>query len=109
MSRGGAAIRAPHQIPRDPRGFAFSRNAAVTHLHGRCASVVRLLADYLEHNLPAEEHAALERHLSKCPRCVTQLKTYESTLSLLHSICEDDLPPELRCTLRSFLHRSCGN
>ena len=76
---------------------------------GPCADVIRLLADYLEHQLPADVHADLERHLAKCPRCVTQLKTYESTLSLLHSIREDDLPPELRCTLRSFLHRNCGN
>jgi anti-sigma factor RsiW len=83
--------------------------ASLKHHHGPCADVVRLLADYLEHQLPANEHAELEYHLSKCPRCVAQLKTYESTVSLLHSIREDDLPPELRCTLRSFLHRNCGN
>jgi anti-sigma factor (TIGR02949 family) len=81
----------------------------VTEHHGRCADIVRLLADYLEHQLPADEHAALERHLSACPRCITQLKTYQSTVSLLHSITEEDLPPDLRCTLRSFLHRNCGN
>ena len=38
----------------------------------------------------------LERHLARCPRCVTQLNTYESTVSLLRSIRDDDLPPELR-------------
>ena len=76
---------------------------------GKCANVVGLLADYLERQLPADVHQELEQHLSKCPRCVAQLKTYQSTVSLLRSIKEDDLPPELRCTLRAFLDRGCRN
>ena len=77
---------------------------------GRCCTdIVNLLADYVEHHLPPEVHADLEQHLARCPRCVTQLKTYESTVSLLRSIREEDLPPELRCTLKAFLHRNCGN
>jgi anti-sigma factor RsiW len=75
----------------------------------RCNDVVGLLADYMEHQLPPEVHAELERHLARCPRCVSQLKTYETTVSLLKSITEEDLPPELRCTLRAFMHRNCGN
>ena len=74
-----------------------------------CHDVVGLLADFVEGQLPADVHAELEQHLSKCPRCIIQLKTYRSTVSLLRSIDENDLPPELRCTLRSFLHRNCGN
>jgi anti-sigma factor RsiW len=70
---------------------------------------VGLLADYVEHQLPPEVHAELERHLMRCPRCVAQLKTYESTVTLLHSIRDDDLPPELRCNLKAFLTRNCGN
>jgi anti-sigma factor RsiW len=74
-----------------------------------CHDVVGLLADFVEGQLPGDVHAELEQHLSKCPRCITQLKTYRSTVSLLRSIDEKDLPPELRCTLHSFLHRNCGN
>jgi anti-sigma factor (TIGR02949 family) len=74
-----------------------------------CHDVVGLLADYVEGHLPAEVHANLEQHLAKCPRCITQLKTYQSTVSLLRSISEEELPPELRCTLRSFLNKNCGN
>ena len=74
-----------------------------------CTDLVGLLADYVEHHLPPEVHADLDRHLSRCPRCVAQLKTYEKTLSLLRSIKDEDLPPELRCTLHAFLHRNCGN
>jgi len=54
-------------------------------------------------------HADLERHLAACPRCIAQLKTYQSTVSLLRSIKEDDLPAELRCTLRAFVVNREGN
>jgi anti-sigma factor RsiW len=74
-----------------------------------CTDLVGLLADFVEHQLPANVHAELERHLAKCPRCVCQLKTYESTLSLLRSIRDEDLPEELRCTLHAFLNRDCRN
>ena len=75
----------------------------------KCESIVRLLVEFLEHQLPPDIHLDLERHLAKCPRCLTQLKTYESTVSLLRSVKEDDLPPELRWTLKSFLDRNCHN
>ena len=74
-----------------------------------CGSVVKLLADYLEHQLPLALRAELERHLERCPRCVAQLRTYESTVSLLRSLREDDLPPELRLTVKSFLDTKCQN
>ena len=79
------------------------------HSNRPCHDVVGLLADYVEGHLPPEVHANLERHLAKCPSCITQLKTYQSTVSLLRSISEEELPPELRCTLRSFLSKNCGN
>ena len=78
--------------------------------HSRnCEDIVRLLADFLERQLPPDVHADLQKHLSKCRRCVAQLKTYESTVSLLRSIKEEDLPSELRWTLKSFLTRHCRN
>jgi anti-sigma factor RsiW len=74
-----------------------------------CGSLVKLLADYLERRLPADVRDDLEAHLSRCPRCVTQLRTYESTVSLLRSLKDDDLPPDLRLTVRSFLDAKCHN
>ena len=70
---------------------------------------MRLLVEFLEHQLPPDIHLELERHLARCSRCLTQLKTYQSTLSLLRTLKEDDLPPELRWTLKSFLDRNCSN
>jgi len=75
----------------------------------RCTDLVGLLADFVEHHLPSDVHADLERHLTACPRCVAQLKTYESTVALLRSIRDEDLPAELRCTLKAFVDRNCGN
>jgi anti-sigma factor RsiW len=75
----------------------------------RCNDLVGLLADYVEHQLPPEIHKDLEHHLAECPRCVTQLKTYESTLSILRSIRDEDLPRELRCKLKAFVDKHCGN
>ena len=74
-----------------------------------CGSVVRLLADYLERRLPSPLRTELEEHLHKCPRCVAQLRTYESTVSLLRSLDDADLPPELRLTLKSFIDAKCRN
>ncbi len=75
----------------------------------RCNDVVALLADFVERHLPPDVHDQLEQHLARCPRCVAQLKTYQSTISLLHSIREEDLPPELRSTLKAFIDRNCRN
>ena len=76
---------------------------------GNCPDIVRLLADFIEGQLPPDEHAALERHLARCNRCLCQLKTYRSTVSMLRTIREEDLPEELRWTLRAFVDRRCNN
>jgi hypothetical protein len=70
---------------------------------------VRLLVEFIEHQLPPEVHRELEQHLARCSHCLSQLKTYQSTVSLLRTLKEDDLPSELRWTLKSFLDRNCSN
>jgi anti-sigma factor RsiW len=74
-----------------------------------CGSVVKLLADYLERQLAPSLRQELEAHLQRCPRCVAQLRTYESTVCLLRSLRDDDLPPELRLTLKSFIDAKWQN
>jgi anti-sigma factor RsiW len=74
-----------------------------------CGSVVKLLADYLERRLPAPLLEEFEQHLQRCPRCVAQLRTYTSTVSLLRSLREDELPAELRLTVKSFIDAKCQN
>jgi hypothetical protein len=76
-----------------------------------CSKVVALLVDYLERRLPPDVQASLEHHLAGCNVCLRQLRTYESTVSLLRSLKEEDLPPELRLSLRAFIDRNhcCNN
>jgi len=74
-----------------------------------CSEVIALLVDFLEGQLPPATHAELERHLSRCPTCVAQARGYESTVTLLHSLREQDLPAELRLTLRAFLDDRARN
>jgi putative zinc finger protein len=75
----------------------------------RCTEVLSLLADYLEQRLPADVHARLEQHLNGCSTCITYLKTYRSTLQLLGSLRDADLPPELRTRLQAFLDARSKN
>ena len=74
-----------------------------------CSKVVALLADYLEDRLPPGRQAELTRHLDDCHSCLAQLRTYRSTVSLLRSLREEDLPPELRLTLSTFLGQHADN
>ena len=75
----------------------------------RCSKIVSLLLDYLEHRLPPDVQEDLDQHLAACDVCMRQVRTYESTVSLLRSIEEEDLPPELRLSLRAFLVEKGGS
>ncbi len=75
----------------------------------RCSEVVRLLIDYVEDRLPENRRADLEQHLTGCGSCAAALNTYRSTVSLLRSLNEEDLPEELRTRLRAFLDRESAN
>jgi hypothetical protein len=69
----------------------------------RCREMLSLLVDYLERRLPDEVQDRLEQHLSGCSTCVAYLESYQSTITLLGSLREVDLPPELRMRLQAFL------
>ena len=74
-----------------------------------CSRLVSLLSDYLDGRLPSDVRAELEQHLSGCPECTAFVGTFRSTLSLLQSLSEEDLPEELRVRLRAFIddHSKC--
>ena len=74
-----------------------------------CSQIVALLVDYVEGRLAEERRTQLERHLAGCGSCAAALNTYRSTVSLLGSLTEDDLPDELRMRLRAFLDRENAN
>ncbi len=66
------------------------------------SDLVALVSDYLEGRLSPDTCADLERHLVACPDCTVFVQTFGSTVSLLQSLTEQDLPPELRLRLRAF-------
>ena len=72
-----------------------------------CSSILSLLSDYLDGRLPADIRSDLERHLSGCSECAAFVGTFRSTVSLLQSLSEDDLPDALRVRLRAFIDDRC--
>ena len=68
-----------------------------------CSRLISLLSDYLDGRLPAEVKRDLEQHLTGCSECTSFVGTFRSTISLLQSLSDDDLPEELRLKLKAFL------
>ena len=68
-----------------------------------CISGVELLMDFLEGVLPADLHAALEKHVAGCPRCTAFVASYRATPRILREATEASLPPDLEASLRDFL------
>jgi anti-sigma factor RsiW len=68
-----------------------------------CPRIVSLLSDYIDGRLPADVRSDLEQHLSGCSDCTTFVGTFRSTVALLQSLNEEDLPEELRLRLKAFL------
>ena len=68
-----------------------------------CPSLVSLLSDYIDGRLSDDVRRDLEQHLSGCSDCTTFVGTFRSTVTLLQSLNEDDLPKELRVRLKAFL------
>jgi anti-sigma factor RsiW len=72
-----------------------------------CPRIVSLLSDYIDGRLPADVRSDLEQHLGGCPECSKFVGSFRSTVALLQSLNEDDLPEELRLRLKAFLDGRC--
>jgi anti-sigma factor RsiW len=68
-----------------------------------CASGVELLMEYLEGALPADVRAAIDRHVSGCPRCVAFIESYQATPRILREATAATLPADLQASLRAAL------
>ena len=64
-----------------------------------CESFVELVTAYLEDQLPPEERAAFEEHMSLCPGCDTYLDQFRATISLLGELPEQSISPTARTSL----------
>jgi anti-sigma factor RsiW len=72
-----------------------------------CPRIISLLSDYLDGRLPADVRSDLEQHLGGCSECATFVETFRSTVTLLQSLTDEDLPDELRVRLKAFLDGRC--
>lgn len=70
-----------------------------------CRELVDFLMQYLEGDLPADQRAAFERHLTLCPPCVRFLKSYNDSIKLSRiCCCESD--PNKKCEIPEELVRA---
>jgi len=66
---------------------------ASTHL--TCRQLIDFIMSYLDDELPADQRAEFDRHMSACPSCVDYLKTYEKTVLLTKAAGDDQVPAEV--------------
>lgn len=45
-----------------------------------CREATEFLTDYVAGDLPPEQHALFERHISRCPNCRVFLEQYRNTI-----------------------------
>jgi len=69
----------------------------------RCCDVGQLLYDYAEQCLEPLVSQQLEQHLTDCPGCLAFINTYKQSMHLSKELRCEDIPPELRQKLRSFI------
>ena len=74
-----------------------------------CSRIVSLLSDYLDGRLPGDVRHDLEQHLGGCSECSSFVESFRSTVSLLQSLTDEDLPDELRVRLKAFLDDRCNS
>jgi anti-sigma factor RsiW len=68
-----------------------------------CRDGVEMLPDYLEGTLPPADRAAIEAHVSGCPRCVAFVESYRQTPRILRAATVAAMPEDLKRSLRAFL------
>jgi anti-sigma factor RsiW len=73
-----------------------------------CASGVDLLMEYLEGELPADVRAAIDRHVTGCPRCVAFIESYRATPRILREATAATLPEDLQASLLAALRNARG-
>ena len=68
-----------------------------------CRRVVNLLSDYVDGELAPKLQRQLAAHFQDCEPCTAFIKTFQQTQAMVRAIRYEDMPPELRQRLHSFL------
>ena len=75
----------------------------------KCSDFCKKLSDYLDRELSENECRLIEEHLEKCPPCAMIYQSLEKTVTLCGSAISDEIPPEVKQRLISFLRNRCCN
>ena len=78
----------------------------------QCRHVVDFIMSYLDGTLEPHERRAFEAHILGCGNCWRFLRSYRETVSLGRQLRQEDIPPDVRDRLATFLrnglNRSSG-
>lgn len=70
-----------------------------------CRHAVRLVTDYLDGTLPADDRRRFEGHLAECEHCAEHFAQIRVTVALTGQLREDDLDPLAREDLMALYRR----
>lgn len=68
-----------------------------------CKELISLLEDYLDGTMEEQLKGELDAHIAMCEPCLHFLGTYDKTRILCRQVTLDEIPPEFRERLRSFV------
>jgi anti-sigma factor (TIGR02949 family) len=74
----------------------------------QCEEALRLLATYLDRELPASDAAEVERHLTSCRSCYSRAQFEGQLKSRLAQLGADRVPSDLEHRIRAMISRFAG-
>jgi anti-sigma factor (TIGR02949 family) len=69
----------------------------------RCEDALRLLAEFLDHELADDDRAAVERHLGTCRSCYSRAEFERRLRAQLNELSASDIPDSLDRRIRSLI------
>lgn len=74
-----------------------------------CRAALRLLAEYLDRELAADEHQLVERHLEKCRECYSRAEFERQLMGRFAALGRQDVEPELEKRVRGLIRSFKGD
>lgn len=74
-----------------------------------CREWLERCHDYLHDEMGEPVREDFERHMVVCPPCGKFLATYERTVSLTQQLRLEEIPADVRQSLRRFLQERCSD
>lgn len=68
-----------------------------------CAAALRLLADFLDGELPDHDRGLIERHIDTCRSCFSRAEFERQLKERLHSLGRSDVRPSFEQRIRSVV------